>query len=62
MRYLAIALALCFVSGFTSAPLAAAVKVSHPANTHLVKARKGKSKAKGHKASRRKTQTRTRAN
>jgi hypothetical protein len=62
MRYLAFALALCFVSAFASAPLAAAVKPTHPANTHLAKARKGKTKAKGHKASKRKAQTRARAN
>jgi hypothetical protein len=62
MRHLALALALCVVSAFTSAPLTAAVKASHPANTHLAKARKGKTKAKGHKASKRKAQTRARAN
>jgi hypothetical protein len=48
MRYLAIALALCFVSGFTSAPLAAAVKASHPATT---RAKAKKNKVKAHKAS-----------
>ena len=60
MRYLAIALALCFVSGFTAAPLAAAVKSSHPANTHISKARK--SKVKGRKAPKHKAQTRSLAN
>jgi hypothetical protein len=48
MRYLAIALALCFVSAFTSLPLAAAVKATHPAKQHAAKAKK--SKVKAHKA------------
>jgi hypothetical protein len=50
MRYLAIALALCFVSGLTSAPLAAAVKTSHPATTRA-KTKTSKNKVKAHKAS-----------
>jgi hypothetical protein len=43
MRYIVLALGLCFVSGFLSAPLEAAVK-SRSVKSHAVKARNSKVK------------------
>jgi hypothetical protein len=59
MRNTAIALALCFASGFLAAPLGAAAK-TFDHSTVLVKAKKGKFKIKGHKAPKRNTRTVTR--
>ena len=58
MRYIALALGLCFVSGFLSAPLDAATK-SASVKSHAVKPKK--SKIKPRKASK-PAKVRTRAN
>jgi len=55
MRYIVLALAFCFALS----PLEAAPK-AHSANTHAVKAKKGK--VKGRKPSKRQTRSHARAN
>jgi hypothetical protein len=58
MRYIALALGLCFVSGSVLTPLEAASK-SRPVKPHVVKPKKNKIKAR--KASRPKVQSHPRA-